>query len=282
MTRAARSGAATRREYDVAVLGKALDLLERLAGGGAIGLSELAVQSNVTKASAFRVLATLERRGYVAKDPASRKYAPGPRLVALSSAVLGSLDLIRRTHAMLETLHAEFGETVNLGALVDDRVVYLTILESRHGLRSAARVGARDDLHSTALGKAILAHLPAAEVEQLLGAVPLARKTPRTITERGALLRELDVSRNRGYTVDDEENEAGARCVAVALRDRTGRPVAAISVSGPAGRMDGKAIPMIGRRLAAAAADVEMGIGADAIRSRQTRAPPSSIEGAAS
>src|SRR5581483_10608077 len=97
----------------------------------------------------------------------------------------------------------------------------------------AAHVGARDNLHSTALGKAILSALPPAEGRQLLGAYKRVATTPNTIVALDALMEELAETAERGYSIDNEENELGARCVGVPIRDLTGRAVGAISVSGP-------------------------------------------------
>ncbi len=252
--------------YDVAVLGKALAIVESLVEGKTLGVSELSERTGASKASAFRILSTLERRGYVTKDPASRKYRPGPRLVAIACTLVSGLDLVQGARPVLAALHAEFDETVNLGVLSEGQVLYLDILESSHGLRMAARVGKRDPLHSTALGKAILAWLPADETTGLLPQGRFARCTPRTITTRPSLERQLVIFRKLGYAVDDEENEPGARCVGVPILDARGHPVAALSVSGPASRLHDATIRRIGRRLLAAASDVatRMGYGAAA------------------
>lgn len=251
----------SRGVYDVAVLEKALDLLEAVAAGRSLGLSELSARTGVSKASAFRVLSTLERRGYLAKGAADRKYRPGASLLALGLSVVAGLDLVQSARPVLAELHEEFGETVNLGVLSERRVLYLDMIESHWGLRMAARVGMRDPLHSTALGKAILAHLPDDERRRLLAGYRWERSTPRTITTLRALEDELALVRARGYSVDDEENERGARCVGVAVLDRQRRPVAAISVSGPTARLGNDLIPRIGERLRAAAAEVERRLG---------------------
>ena len=146
--------------YDVAVLQKALDLLELITEAGDLGLAELSGRTGASKASSFRVLTTLARRGYVTKDPVTRRYAPGPRLIALSFANVSKLQLVPRARPVLEELRDTFGETVNLGILADHDVLYLDIAESARSLRMSSQAGARDRLHSTSLGKAILAALP--------------------------------------------------------------------------------------------------------------------------
>jgi IclR family acetate operon transcriptional repressor len=242
--------------YDVAVLQKALDLLEIITDAGDLGLAELSARAGASKASSFRVLSTLARRGYVSKDPVTRRYSPGPRLIALSFANVSKLQLAPRARAVLDALRDEFGETVNLGILADHDVLYLEIAESARSLRMSSVVGSRDRLHCTSLGKAILAALPPAEARALLEAYERKPATRRTIVDIDALMAELRVTRERGYSIDDEENEVGARCVGAVITDVAGRPQAAISVSGPAARVFDSTIDAIGARLKVAADEV--------------------------
>jgi IclR family transcriptional regulator, acetate operon repressor len=247
--------------YDVAVLGKALDILETLAEARELGLSALADRSGVSKAASFRVLSTLETRGYVAKDPHTRKYRPGPSLIVLSSSLVSGLDLLRSARPVLERLHALFGETVNLGVLSEAQVLYMDMLESPRGLRTAAHVGTRDPLHSTALGKALLAAIPANDARRLLSGYRRERHTDRTLVSLDALERELTRIRRRGFALDDEENERGARCVGAAVLDNGGQPIAAVSISGPSWRIGDSLVESMGERLVEAARAIEMRMG---------------------
>jgi IclR family acetate operon transcriptional repressor len=253
------------REYEVAVLGKALDLLEALAEGEELGLSELSRHTNVNKSSAFRILTTLENRGYVLRLGRHRTYAPGPKLIAVSARFLSGLKLVTFARPVMEGVYAEFRETVNLGVLNDRGVLYIDILESRQGLRMAARVGTVDPLHSTALGKAILSCLPRDEIKRLMDRYEWERRTRRTITTVEVFERELERIRQRGYAIDDEENEAGARCVGVPIRGRDSRPIAALSVSGPASRLSQSILGRIGKRLRTAAQKIERQMGREVL-----------------
>ncbi len=250
-----------RGAYDVAVLRKALDLLTLIVADGPLGVTELSTRSGVTKPSAFRILSTLERRAFVEKDGDSRKYRPGAALITLSGAVLASLDLRRQARPALERLHDAFGETVNLGVPVGGQIVYVDMLERRQGLRTAAQVGSRDRLSSTALGKAILAALDRESAHELFRNHDRTPRTPRTIVEWQPFGLELDRVAERGYAIDDEENELGSRCIAVAICDARSRPVAAISVSGPVSRMQEPTLAQIGAALVEAADEVERQIG---------------------
>lgn len=227
------------RTYTIAVVSRALDVLEALAdGNGSLGPTELARRIGSTPSAAFRILKTLEDRGYVSRDAVTGHYRLGARLAYLGERATGARDLREVARPVLEELHRRFGETVNLGVLADEHVVYLDIIESVHGLRMAARVGTRDLPHSTSLGKAILAHLPDAELERYLQR-PLERRTPNTITDPGALRAELERVRSAGVAEDHEENEEGALCFGAPVFGHDGRVVAAISVSGPAIRLSG-------------------------------------------
>jgi IclR family acetate operon transcriptional repressor len=247
--------------YDVAVLQKALDVLEVLSQRTDLGLSELSTQTGVSKASTYRVLSTLEARGFVTKDPETRKYSPGVKLIALSCAVVSRVDLVAAARPYVVDLQATFDETVNVGILADGEVLYVDILESAQGLRMAAAVGDRNALHSTALGKAILSALPASEARELLTAYRRVAATPKTIVGLEALMDDLAVCATRGYSVDDEENEVGARCVGVPIRDFSGRAVGAVSISGPVARIPLELIATIGSRLEEVAAGIEARMG---------------------
>lgn len=234
------------RDYDIAVLTRALDLLETLANASEpLGATEIARRLGTTKSATFRILVNLERRGYVRKEPTTARYLLGSRLVMLGHRARGDSDLLKLAHPHLEALSRQFQETANLGVLDQHDVMYLDIVESPHNLRMAARIGARDRVHSTALGKAILAFLPEPEREQVLRA-PLAARTNRTITDPELLRAELDRIRRSGMAVEFGENEPDARCLGVPIFDHHANVCAAISVSGPASRIDDATIVLIG------------------------------------
>lgn len=255
-------GDATSR-YDIAVLNKAIDVLEYLADGKGWSVAELSAGTGLNKATVYRIAVTLERRGYVRREQEKRGYIPGPSLLALSRILLSSTDLTRVAHAVMAALQEEFGETVNLGVLDSDRILYLDMLESEQGLRTSVNVGSRDHIHSTALGKAILGHLPPSEARRLLSRVRRERITTRTLVDLDELTKEMDVVRAQGYAVDREENELGAHCIGAAILDKSGRPFAAISLSGPAWRLPEDMIARVGERLCEAAKAIELALGFD-------------------
>ena len=261
---AAPAAARARRpaDYTNGVLGKALDLLDVLAGSGAVSLAEVSQRAGINKVTAFRILANFEERGYVEREPGSGQYRLGLRLLELSARLRERLDLRNVARPHLEALRTAIGETVNLAVPGNRGIVYIDILESAYGLRMAAAVGDADDYHSTALGKAMLAFWPEERRAAVLGRRRLTRKTDRTRTDRRALRRDLALDREQGYAVDDEENEAGARCIGAPVLDDSGRVVGALSVSGPASRVTPERVPEIAARVVQAADEVSRGMGA--------------------
>lgn len=253
--------ATTERSYQIAVLDRALDVLEALEQADTpLGTTELARRLGTTKSAAFRILVTLEQRGYVTKDPATTRYSLGARLASLGERALRGIDLRHVARPTLERLHHAFQETVNLGIPEGSEIVYIDMVESSHGLRMAARIGSHHPAHSTALGKVMLAFLPSAEVARLLPE-RLPPRTGRTITDRGALLDTLRAVRASGTAHERGENEDGARCIGVPIFDPRGWPVAAISVSGPETRIDDDRAAEIGRALRGAAREITRAIG---------------------
>jgi IclR family acetate operon transcriptional repressor len=214
-------------------LERAFDLLERMAdAGGEVGLSELSASSGLPLPTIHRLMRTLVACGCV-RQQANRRYALGPRLIRLgesASRLLGDWAI-----PYLAELVAATGETANMALLDGDEVVYVAQVPSRHAMRMFTEVGRRMLPHSTGVGKALLARLTADEVRRLLGRTGMPPATEHTITDPEEFLAELARIRNVGYALDDNEQELGVRCLAVAVPDAPA--AAAISISGPAGRL---------------------------------------------
>ncbi len=248
-------------EYHIAVVDRTLDLLEILGSSGVpLGVSEMARAIGATKSAVFRLLVNLERRGYVVRDTNSGKYQLGGELIRLGQRALESSDLRSRARPGLEGLHLRFNETVNLAIFDHTHVSYVDMIESDHGLRMAARVGGTDALHSTALGKATLSFLSAAEQERIL-AGPLERRTDRTMTDPDELRAELSSIRQRGFAEDNGENEPGSRCFGAPIFDHQGQILAAVSVSGPESRVDDEQARQIAAAVRNAAASITQRLG---------------------
>ncbi len=225
---------------------RAFDLLEVLvAGGGAMAIGEIATASGIPLPTIHRLLRTLVERGYVRQLP-NRRYALGFRLVPLgvaSHAMVGDA-----AHSSLQTLVDQLGETANLAILSGDHAEYVAQVPSRHAMRMFTEVGRRVELHCTGVGKAMLAQLPPAQVEAIVGRVGMSAKTEHTLTTEPALRASLSTIRERGYALDEQEQESGVRCVAVPIAAGPGAWMA-VSVSGPLTRMGDevvtRAVPLL-------------------------------------
>jgi DNA-binding IclR family transcriptional regulator len=223
--------------YSIDAVSKALDVLEAFRSSEELGLAELSHRVGLNKSRVFRLLHTLVERGYVERNDDGTGYQLGVKLV--ERAALVRMDLRELALPYMRLIHEAFNETVNLGILEGQRILYISALESSRPIRMAEAVGSRSPLHSTALGKAIVANLPDAERNRLVSAVSLVKLTDRTITDHQTLIRELEIVRTRGYAIDDRENDPEGFCIGIPIFDRWGQPVAAMSVSGPADRVQG-------------------------------------------
>ncbi|MEJ2866311.1 IclR family transcriptional regulator [Actinomycetospora sp. OC33-EN08] len=224
--------AAPARSGTVQSVERAIDLLEAMTdAGGTVGLSQLAATSGLPLPTIYRLMRTLVGRGYVRQE-SSREYALGPRLVRLGDTA-GRLVGVWAMPRLTELVDA-IGETANLALMEGAQVVYVAQAPGRHSMRMFTEVGRRVSPHCTAVGKALLAQMPAERTREILRHTDLVAHTDNTITDLPSFERELDRVREDGYAVDEGEQELGVRCVAVALR---GSLPAAVSISGPTTRM---------------------------------------------
>lgn len=248
---AAREQATTTatRDYSIAVLDRALDVLELIdSASSPLGATEIARHIGATKSATYRILVNLETRGYVAREDATARYVLGTRLAEFGLRAGSRTNLVQITHPHLEWLSRTFGETANLGVLEGTQVLYLDIVESRYDLRMAARVGARDEVYSTALGKAMLAFLSEEEIDRILDG-PLQQKTHRTVTNAARIRLDLKDIRASGVASEFGENETAACCLGVPLFGPDDNVIGAISLAGPEGRMTATGIDRISESL---------------------------------
>ncbi|MBT2509033.1 IclR family transcriptional regulator [Streptomyces sp. ISL-98] len=214
-------------------LERAFDLLERMAdAGGEVGLSELSASSGLPLPTIHRLMRTLVACGYV-RQQTNRRYSLGPRLIRLGESASRLLGTWARPY--LARLVEETGETANMALLDGDEIVYVAQVPSKHSMRMFTEVGRRVLPHSTGVGKALLAHTEPDEVRALLARTGMPAATEKTITTPEGFLEALEHVRRVGYAVDDSEQEVGVRCLAVSVPDSP--TAAAISISGPAGRV---------------------------------------------
>ena len=233
-------------------------LIESLAAHPAgAGLQRLAQDTGLAKSTVHRLLASLVSLGYAAQDENGR-YRLTLKMFELSSGIVNSMDIMDVAKVHLERLAQRTGEAVHLVIRDGQDIVYIYKTESGP-MRMSSRVGLRSPLYCTGVGKAILATLPADEVVQIWQHTTPQKLTAHTIVEFDALQAQLTEVRTNGYAIDDEENELGVRCVAVAIPGVGGRADSAFSISGLAPYMTPERI----RRIATLALDARTDIMAD-------------------
>lgn len=221
----------------VRALERGLMVLEALARAPQSSLGELAQQVELPASTTFRLLGTLQKRGFASQSEQTGQYQLGVRAFEVGSAFLPRLQLNDVALPVMRELMQEAGETVNLAVRDQADAVYIAQVEGVQMLRMFTRLGARTPVYCSGVGKVLLAWLSLASVRALLGSGPWTAYTEHTITTFEALEPELIRARHRGYALDNEERELGVRCVAVPITDADGAVVAALSLSAPMVRL---------------------------------------------
>jgi IclR family KDG regulon transcriptional repressor len=248
--------------YRVQVLDRALAALEVLAARSSeCSLVEICTTLKLHKSTAHRLMMVLEQHRLVDKNPDTGRYRLGLKLFEFGSKAIGALDLRRHAKPYLDRLQRDLGETVFFCLLDDGQVFYIEKIESQQSVRTGCTVGSRAPAYCTAVGKAMLAELTEAEVNEIIRRWGLKAITPNTITTASALKAELRTIRSRGYAIDNEEKEPGLRCVSAAVRGDSGKLLAALSVSGPAFRLTKDRVPEIGKAVMQAAGELSYEFG---------------------
>lgn len=242
----------TPASYPIESVDNAVRILLMLLDNPTLRVATVARDLGVARSTAHRMLTTLQARGLLRQDPATKTYGAGASLVELGMVVMGAVDLRAELRPVLEKLSAETGETAHLLVLEGDEVVFLDGVEGKHVIRAAARSGQRGPAHATAAGKALLSHLDSDELRRRYSGARLRGGTGTAIGSRTALIAELERVRERGYATNLSESEPELHAVAVTVVDRHGNPRCALSISGPAGRL-GDDMNDLGARLRATA-----------------------------
>jgi len=235
-----------------------LDLLG--ASDNSLSLAEICQRMELRKSTAHRALMALERTGLIERAPSNR-YRLGLKLYDMGSRAVEQIDLRSRLHPYLRKLALRVGETVHLGVLHKTRIVYIDKIEPiNRRVCISSRTGTSNPVYSTSMGKAILAFLPADELEQIVNQIRFASFTSKTLGTRQELIQALERVRRRGYAIDDEEMEIGTRCVGAPILDPEGRAIAALSVSGSALRLAAHCVPGIAEHVMRCAREVSLAL----------------------
>jgi len=207
--------------------------------------SEISRKLGIPKCSASYILRTLERRGYLQRDAESGKYRLGLKVLSLGRGALAAFDIGAVALPVLRTLVERTQLTAHLAVLDHGEAVYIEKVDAPGFIKMDTWVGRRMHVHSTSVGKVLVAHLPKEAVEEILRRHGLKKRTPKTITGPARFLAELERVREQGYAVDDEENSLDARCLAAPVFDREGNVAAAVGLSGTTTQTDHASLPRI-------------------------------------
>ncbi len=238
-------------EYIIQAVSHALDLLEQFHDDvDELGVTELSKRLKLHKNNVFRLLATLESRGYIEQNKVTENYRLSLKSLELGQTFIKQLGLLRQAQPILQRMVEECDETTYVAIFKEGHVVYLDVVETDLTVRVVSRVGSRMPAHCTAAGKVHLAFMTEEEIDSLYPDPQLKTYTPNTIADRDALKKEIKKVAEQGYAIDNEELDPGVRCVAGPIRDYTRRIVGALSVSGPSmrfsqERIEKELIPLI-------------------------------------
>lgn len=224
--------------YSLQTLQRGMQVLDVfLEARAPLRLEQICAYTNLPKSTAFRIVVNLLHGQYLVETEAG--YWLGLKMLQFGALVEEKLDLKQQAIPFLRQLRNQVNETVHLAVLDDElRVVYLEKLSTNRAVGlMMSRIGLTAPMHCTGLGKVMAAFRPETEIEQWLHTHGLKAITPATITDETAFVEELRKIRSRGYAIDNNEFEAGVRCVAAPIRDRSGNVIAAVSISGPESRM---------------------------------------------
>jgi len=218
-------------------------------------MTQIAEQVGIHKSTTHRLLATLEKRRFVERDPVTGVYHLGIRLLQMAYMTLEQNDLRRISARFLRRLWEQYKETIHLAVLDDVDVVFLDVIESQQRVKLAAAIGQRLPAFATASGKSILACMPDEFVRQVLKR-GMPRHTQHTLDTPDAFFEDLGRVRERGFAFDEQEQEDGITAVAAPILDSNGQPIASVAIAGPAYRLTRERLIEFGPSVLASARDI--------------------------
>ncbi len=224
--------------YTIQSVSHALDILESFTRTeDELGVTELSKRLGLHKNNVFRLLATLEHRGYIEQNRATENYRLGPKTLQIGSIFIEQRECRRQARPILENLMAASGETAVVAVLRANKVIYMDSVETDRTVRAVSRIGAMFPAHCAAVGKAQLAALSSAELERLYPEMDLLPLTTKSIKTRDALLAELKRISEKGYAFENEECDLEVRSIAAPARDFSRNVIAAVGIVAPASRL---------------------------------------------
>ncbi|MCC7326336.1 MAG: helix-turn-helix domain-containing protein [Burkholderiales bacterium] len=243
-------------------LSRGLSLLEALARAeGGLTLTDLAHRVQLAPSTAHRLLATLEKMGYVYQGGELGRWYIGLQAFTVGTSFLANRDFVAQSHPYMRRLMEQSGETANLGILDGTEAVFIDQVQCREMMRTIVKLGSRVPLHASGVGKAIFAALPDEQIDAILKVKGLPRITANTITSPETMWASVRVIRQRGWSFDDEEHALATRCVAAPIFNEHAEVLGAISLAGPSSRLPDERIKQLGPLVAHTAVELTQRLG---------------------
>ena len=242
-------------------LDRAMEVFEYLSAAQGRSLTALASETRQAPATVYRILVTLEGRGLVEFDAEDQTWHIGPRAYVIGARFLRRTSLVDRARPYLRRLMEDTGETANLGIEQEGAVLFLSQVETHASIRAFFPPGTLSPMHSSGIGKVLLAQMPPERVAQVLASHPLQAFTANTLTDPPSLARDLATIREQGFAIDAEERNEGMRCIAAPVFDHSRTAVAGLSVSGPTSRVSEDKTEELSRAVLQAAQDLSSALG---------------------
>jgi len=230
---------ATQPEAVSSVL-KVFSILQALGEQKEVGVSELSQRLMMSKATTYRFLQTMKTLGYISQQGEADKYSLTIKLFELGSKSLEYVDLISLADKEMRLISEQTNEALHLGSLDESAIIYIHKIDSGYNLRMQSKIGRRNPIYSTAIGKVLLAEREEVFIREILSDVNFIKHTDKTLESTEQLLSELRLVQKQGYAEDNEEQEPGLRCIAAPIYDRFGIVIAGLSISLPTVRFDEK------------------------------------------
>ena len=243
-------------------LTRGLSILECLGlAEGGLTLTDIGQRVQLPPSTVHRLLATLEKMGYVYQAGELGRWYVGLQAFTVGSSFLSSRDFIAQSHPFMRRLMDQSGETVNLAILDGTEAVFVDQVQCREMMRTIVKLGSRAPLHASGVGKAMFAALPDDQIDAILKVLGLPRITGNTITTPETMWASIRVIRQRGWSFDDEEHAPGTRCVAAPIYDEHAETLGAISLAGPSSRLPDERIRQLGPLVAHTAEELTHRLG---------------------
>lgn len=212
---------------------KVFAILNALAEHKSLGVTEVAQIVDGSKSTVYRFLQTMKMLGFVSQEGNNDRYSLTLKLFEVSAKALDHVDLVSLAEPHMTRIGEQTREALHLGIRDEDNIVYIYKVDAQYNLRMQSRIGGRNPLYSTAIGKVLLAERTESNVREILNNTEFLPSTANTHPSVESLLTDLKEVKRLGYGVDDEEQEEGLRCLAAPIYDRLGNVIAGISLSFP-------------------------------------------------